>query len=296
MAQAAAALQAAANAMLGVEGPGIALPINESCTVNEAVNEFLRAKARAGRSDRYLQALRVSLRSFARARSGTALTAVTVTELEKWMQNSNWGPRTQRGYLSDVRTLFNFAVRRGLATQNPAAAVELPVCDQPAPSIHTPEQASKVLELARQTDLNLCRCLAVRYFAGLRSSEAARLRESEIKDGFIEVTASNSKTRRRRLVTVQPALSAWLALGGALPLHDVNNRHRWFSAALRQKHEILWTHNVTRHSFVSYHLAHFQSAAKTALEAGHTEQMLFTHYRELVTPDSAAKYWALRPA
>jgi hypothetical protein len=52
-----------------------------------------------------------------------------------------------------------------------------------------------------------------------------------------------------------------------------------------------------RHSFASYHLAHFRDAAKLALELGHTDQVLiFRHYRELVKPDEAAKYWNIRPA
>ena len=57
-----------------------------------------------------------------------------------------------------------------------------------------------------------------------------------------------------------------------------------------------WVHNATRHSFVSYHLAEFENAGKTALEAGHSETMLFAHYRALVTPAAAKEYWAILPA
>lgn len=70
---------------------------------------------------------------------------------------------------------------------------------------------------------------------------------------------------------------------------------RRFSAALRTEHGIEWEHNVTRHSFVSYHLAHWCNAAKTALEAGHTEQMTFSNYRALVTPAAAAEFWSILP-
>ena len=59
--------------------------------------------------------------------------------------------------------------------------------------------------------------------------------------------------------------------------------------------KVAWEHNVTRHSFVSYHLAEFQNAGKTALESGHSEAMLFKHYRALVTPTAAAEFWAIRP-
>lgn len=182
---------------------------------------------------------------------------------------------------------------RGLIVGNVAKGIDLPTVENAPPGIHTPEQVTIVLEQARNQDVDLCRWLAVRYFAGLRGSEAAALEESAIQParGFIEVSAARAKTRRRRLVTIQPALAAWLDVGGKLPLGDVNTK-RW---TLTQALGFAWPRNVTRHSFVSYHLAAFGSAARTALEAGHTEAMLFQHYRELVTPEAAAAFWAIRP-
>jgi integrase len=262
----------------------------------DCVRDFLNAKARAGKSDRYLAALRVSLTSFTEGRARTPISAVTFSEIEEWLDSHNWAARTKRGYLCDVRTMFNFAIRRGLVSHNPAGAVELPVVETAPAGIHTPEQVATVLNFARDYDPNICRSLAVRYFTGLRSSEVERLEETEVKAGFIEVTAAKSKTRRRRLVSIQPNLRLWLDLGGVLPLRDVNNRMRLFVAALAKQHAIEWPHNVTRHSFCSYHIAHFGNAGKTAMEAGHSEQMLFTHYRELVTPEVARAFWQIVPA
>ena len=277
---------------------GFILPFPDDLTVSQAIKEFLLLKARAGKSDRYLQALRVSLRSFSKGRSDKQVRSVVPAELEKWLQANKWAPRTQKGYLTDVSILFNWLIKRGLVSHNPARAVELPTILGKPPRIHTPEQARLALELGRKRDLNVCRALAIRYFAGLRSSEVARLEEKEVcvEQGFIEVTAAKAKTRQRRLVTVEPNLKAWLELGGNLPLHDINNRMRFFSEALKTEHGIEWEHNVTRHSFVSYHLAKYRNASRTALEAGHTEQMTFANYRELVTPAAQQEYWAIVPA
>lgn len=263
--------------------------------VLELINQFLTAKARQGRSDRYLRAMRVSLSSFCRGRSRVDASAVTMQEIEAWLAANQWAPRTQKGYLNDVRTMYAWGARRGLCAGNPARAVETPEVPPALPALHTPGQVAAALEFARAWDLNLCRALAIRYFAGLRSAEASRLEESEIGPVYIEVAAAKSKTRRRRLVAIEPNLAAWLALGGALPLHDVNNRFRLFTAALAKARAVGWPYNVTRHSFCSYHLARWQSASKTALAAGHTEQMLFANYRELVTPEAAAEFWAIRP-
>ena len=264
-------------------------------TVNELVNDYLLAKARAGRCDRYLRALKNSLSKFVEGRAQMSAGTVTSAEIEKWIFDRKWKPRTQKGYLADVRTLYNFAVRRGLVNHNPANGVENPTLDPPVVSLHRPVEVARVLEFARAWDLNLCRLIALRYFAGLRSSEANLLRESEIGGTHIEVTAANAKTRRRRLVTIQPALRAWLDLGGSLAFGDKEQRMRKFCAALATAEGIKWPHNVTRHSFVSYHVAQFQNSGKSALEAGHSEQMLFAQYRELVTPSAAKDFWEIVP-
>ena len=41
--------------------------------------------------------------------------------------------------------------------------------------------------------------------------------------------------------------------------------------------------------------ARWRNAAKTALLAGHTEQTLFAHYREVVTSSAARSFWAILP-
>ena len=190
-----------------------------------------------------------------------------------------------------MRVLFAWGVTRGVLAANPALGVDMPAQESLPPGIHTPAQVRTVLAAARTIDLNVMRCLAIRYFAGLRTSEAVALNEVEIKQNFIEVTAAKAKTRRRRLVAIQPNLRAWLDLGGVLPLKQVNNRLRAVTSAT----PVPWPHNVTRHSFVSYHLAQFKSAAATALEAGHTEAMTFAHYREIVTPAEAKEFWEITP-
>ena len=91
-------------------------------------------------------------------------------------------------------------------------------------------------------------------------------------------------------MTIQDNLAAWLALEADIP-GDLEKR----ITLVWQKAKVTWPRNVTRHSFCSYHLAEFQNAAKTALQAGHSEQMLFSHYHDLVTPEAAAEYWAIVP-
>lgn len=260
-------------------------------TVADLCNHFILAKDRAGRSENYLSLLIKELRPFAAGRENRPAASVSAAEIEGWVHGQGWSARTVKGRLMTLNNMFAWAVMRGYLPCNPAKGVDMPTLEDAPPGIHTPAQVVAVLEAAKSIDLDAMRCMAVRYFAGLRTSEAVNLEENEIGDDWIEVTAAKSKTRRRRLVTVQPALRAWLAVGGSLPLRQVNNRLRAVTAACG----VPWHHNATRHSFVTYHLAEFQNAAKTALEAGHTEQILFNHYREVVKPAVAHEFWAIRP-
>jgi hypothetical protein len=44
-------------------------------------------------------------------------------------------------------------------------------------------------------------------------------------------------------------------------------------------------------------LAHFRNVAELALEIGHTNSAItFAHYREIVKPKDAERYWQIMPA
>jgi len=49
-------------------------------------------------------------------------------------------------------------------------------------------------------------------------------------------------------------------------------------------------------SFGSYHLAFHKNEALTAAEMGNSPAVIFQHYRALVTPEAADKFWRLLPA
>jgi hypothetical protein len=56
-----------------------------------------------------------------------------------------------------------------------------------------------------------------------------------------------------------------------------------------------WKHNGLRHSFISYRVAQTQNVPQVALEAGNSPQMIFQHYRELVRPAEAERWFAIVP-
>jgi hypothetical protein len=44
-----------------------------------------------------------------------------------------------------------------------------------------------------------------------------------------------------------------------------------------------WKHNALRHSFITYRIAEVKNVDKVALESGNSPDIIFQHYRELVS-------------
>jgi integrase len=193
---------------------------------------------------------------------------------------------------------FNFAVKGGYAADNPAKKTDKAKEHSGDIGILTVAQAARLLESATPDVLPY---IVIGLFAGLRRAEIERLDWSEIdfESGLIKVTAENSKTAQKRFVTMQPNLREWLLpvrkhRGNVTPcetFRQVFDQAR-IAAGIDE-----WPDNALRHSFASYHLAHFKNAASTALEMGHHDSRItFAHYRELVKPKEGELYWNIQPA
>jgi integrase len=153
-------------------------------------------------------------------------------------------------------------------------------------------------------------------FAGLRASEVQKLDWSEVdfESGLIRVPAAKSKTAQRRQVPIAENLAAWIRplanLRGAVTplglrkLFDKCRRTAGFGAPGTETDEekkagiklIEWPQNAMRHSFGTYRLEECHDAARVSLEMGNSPQMVFAHYRQLVKPKDANRYWAIKAA
>ena len=100
---------------------------------------------------------------------------------------------------------------------------------------------------------------------------------------------------------MQPNLREWLLphrkhKGKVRPQNRFEFRQS-FNQARKDAGIKQWPDNALRHSFASYHLAHFNNAVLTALQLGHHDsRVTFAHYRELVKPKEGERYWQLQPA
>jgi integrase len=267
-----------------------------SVSASELVPQLIAAKKADGMSKRYIQDLRSRLPRFAKKFDGQMVATITSTEIDNWLRSLNVGPTTRNNFRRTLVMMFNHAIAHGYATSNPAEkTAKAKVVDSP-PGILTVQQTECLLESASP---ELLPYIAIGAFAGLRRAELERLDWSDVHfdDNLIEVTAQKSKTARRRFVKIQPNLREWLTpvrkhSGKVTP----DNFPKQLDAARKAAGIEKWPDNALRHSFASYHLAHFKDAAVLALEMGHTDSgMIFSHYRELVKPKNAECYWNILP-
>jgi len=139
--------------------------------------------------------------------------------------------------------------------------------------------------------------LVLQLFGGLRRAEAEELKWEAIGAEYVEVKGHIAKTRKRRVNAITTQLRAWLdtarEVGGKLPALNYADKLKLVleKAKLRQE----WDQNALRHSFASYHFAKYKNENETAALMGNSPQMVFEHYRELVRPEVAEKFFAIMP-
>lgn len=282
-------------------------------TVAEVIEEFLDHPSRriyGGNSQRYQEDLRSRLYRFSGDFGKSAIRDITPRELDDWLAaivivrpGKNFGnsvsPLTRVNFRRLLCVLFNFAVRQGYCDRNPVEQTMRIRVPESEVGILTPEQTELLLNFA---DDEMRAYFAIGAFAGLRRSEIERLDWSEVdlEGRLIEVSAKKAKSASRRFVEISENLVSWLEPlkheGG--PLCASRERIQNRLQEIREEAGIIeWPRNALRHSFASYHLAKHRDAAALALELGHTTtNLIFRHYRRLVRPVDAERYWSIRPS
>ena len=263
--------------------------------LTEISEQFAKSREQSGLSPHYVFLCRKFTRKLAEAFPGLCLSDLTTAALDKWLGDLKLGATTKNDMRRVLGTCGNWAERHAhlLKGSSPFPGMVRYKEDKVPVSIFTPEQIASLLKKA---DATLRPFLALGAFAGLRTAELQRMDwgDIDLDRGFITVAASKAKTRRRRLVPISENLKLWLTpirqSSGPICVH-VCAQH-----AAREKCEgFKWAKNGLRHSFISYRLAILHDTARVALEAGNSPQVIFSHYRELVTPEAAQMWFDVKP-
>jgi integrase len=280
-------------------------------TVRQVLDEMLDVKSNAGISEPYAKELRGRLGQFADA-FGVPISTVGSKQIQEWLTNRRVSGRTQNNYRRLISTLFKFAIRRSYLPKDhdELSGVEKMRDSGGEIEVFSPDELRKlfsacltpVQERGKWRDREaMIPYLAIAAFCGLRAAEIARLDWSEIHltgpEHFIEVKAAKAKTASRRTVPIPENCASWLApfaseSGRVCPLERPDKQcFQYLAPAAKME----WKHNALRHSFISYRLAIIKNVHQVSLEAGNSPQMVFAHYRQLVTETQAKEWFAITP-
>ena len=262
----------------------------------EIAEQFSKSRQQSGLSAHYVSQCRKTISDLAKAFPGKMLPDLQTSELDAWLGGLTFGAKTKNGMRIILVACGNWAEGRGYLVKggSPFPAMVRYKETKSAVSIFTPQNIASLLAKADKT---LRPFLALGAFAGLRTAELQRLDWSEIdlERGFVTVDASKAKTRQRRLVPISDNLKLWLTpckqTSGPICAHQ-----RPQMAAARLCEGFSWQDNGLRHSFISYRLAILHDTARVALEAGNSPEVIFSHYRELVTPEAAKAWFEVTPS
>jgi integrase len=266
---------------------------NLSVSITKLVEEFLAVKRQDNVSTKYIADLKSKLGRFSAVYGDTLACNLTTLELETWIRRLKLGPVSRESYRRNIGVMLEFGRRRGYLRVNPAADIKMS---------HRPEGEVSILTADELRNL-LSKCapeivpyVAICAFAGLRPSEAANLDWSDIHIDtmLIEVKARHSKTRRYRLVPIQPNLNEWLTRFRG-NRGNIGYSRRKFREAYTAVGIEEWKLDVLRHSYGTYRLPILKSSDALALEMGNSPAVIFRHYRRPVTEENAREYFSIAP-
>ena len=271
--------------------------IKRTCSVSQLIKEFVSMKTADGLRKKSVKDLSGRLTRFEIDFGERNVAELRTIEIDDWIRGLGLAPQSRKNYRTVLGNVFGFAVSREYAPTNPVALAASVRVAQGQIETFTPAEMRKLLEKAPR---RLIPWLAIGGFAGLRSAEIERLdwKQIDLTNRLIHVTAAGAKTGDRRVATITDNLAQWIApfVQKAGPVVNENEVAKDRTKAVEAAELTAWKGNALRHSFGSYHLAHFQDAGKTAFQMGHrSPTMLYRHYNGVATPQDAAQWWQIAP-
>jgi integrase len=227
---------------------------------------------------------------------------ITPEIIEEHLAGFKISATSRDGYKRRISRFFSWCIERPRrwTTANPCNQIRIDMGERHAPVILNLKQCEDLLRGAERK--RIAPYVALCLFGGLRPTEAARLdwQAVNLQDKEIRLEASQTKTGRARVVTICPALLAWLKAYKGRPIFPPNWRKIFDAvknAAGFGEHDgqTPWTPDAMRHTAISYYFRNTGSYGQTAEQFGNSEAIIKQHYQSRVSTADAKKFYALRP-
>lgn len=167
------------------------------------LDEWLRRKARDssdGTMARYKKSIKTFVEWLGAERSRKPLESITMSHVRKWrdtLQDEGRAGKTVNKYVKDLGSAFRSAIREGLITYNPCAALEgVSTEDSMDRKPFTTAEVISLLEAAPTVEWR--GLILIAAFTGLRLGDAACLKWESIDLANQLITLVPHKTRRKK--------------------------------------------------------------------------------------------------
>jgi integrase len=284
---------------------------NASCSLTEAFNQYLESREHL--SDIHLRQIRSVQRRLKLLPMGNQLVSdIQPKDLEPILKPMSAG--TANRYKRILRSIFNYAIKKGYATENPILRMDFVKLPKKTVRIFSNREIAGMLNVALKQHLEILPYFCVCAFAGLRSGspEVSELSWNDIKfeEKTIVVPAHIAKTGKRRFVPMSDNLIAWLKLYLELKtstmvevLHKrvirASYHHlRYTRAAIYRQvsPNRKWISAGLRHTYASAMINSGRDISETCLALGHSNPtMLWNHYHLATSKEIALAFWEIYP-
>ena len=291
-------------------------------TVNEIVKEMLNIKLNDTFIEkRHKQTLQVRWGKFEKAFDGRVISSIKAKELDSFLANPEWQPRTRQHYRGAVSMIFDYAKRKDYLEpdkDHQAEKTETIRVNEARLESWSVEDMTLILKHATKRTIPW---LVLGAFAGVRSAEIERMSWEDIdwSSNLILIKGklvggSKSRANNDRAIAMTANVKAWLSpfrtykgnILKSLGVGDINKDI--YNAINEVTHKIqkekplfTWKQNANRHSFATYYLAMTGDASTTALAMGNSPTMMLRRYKSIqvegktVTRAMAEAYFAILP-
>lgn len=227
-------------------------------------------------------------------------------------------PRTSaESHVTRGRAFWNWAADKGWCSTTTYKGVKLPKSNNQKGEIAilTPSEVKILLQTAQKYFPAAVASYAIQLFAGVRADEITRLNAGHVSLDGIELPANVTKMGRRRHITPNETLAAWLEKYPFQPCPNWKRADRavrylagWdlapdpdlVKAEWIRKNNVPcpdWPQNALRHSHASYAVANGASIDNLLFEFGHTSspKVLRSNYVGRASKRDASAFFAIKP-
>jgi integrase len=263
----------------------------------EARENFIAAKKLKNLRPESIKKYNCGLLNFGMVFDNYYLDEISKTDFQTWLAKQQYSPKTNNDYIGNLNTLRNWCSNQNyeVGRFNPFDLEKIEI-DKPEAEVMKFDKIEPYVRKALETP-KVGLVVVLVLFCGVRIAEATQtsLKDMKLdrKKPIITVSSQAAKKRRRRVIELTPTAVLWIKAAIAAGCVTPETEHSFIKA--RKVAGLQLPANILRHTFCSYHLAHFKNKNLTAELAGNSPTVIDEFYKGLVDPEDAEQFFNLKP-